>query len=75
MTLDKIGPGSPFVITRVTARGEIRARLMDMGFIGGARGTVLRKALLGDPIELKLGAYLVSLRLEEARNVHVSEPS
>jgi ferrous iron transport protein A len=73
MTLDKIGPGSAFVITRNTARGEIRTRLVDMGFIGGARGTVLRKALLGDPIELKLGGYLVSLRLVEARNIHVAE--
>ena len=71
MTLDKLGPGSSFVITRVTARGEIRTRLVDMGFIGGARGTVLRKVLLGDPIELKLGGYLVSLRLDEARSIQV----
>lgn len=73
MTLDQLGPGNEFVITRVIAHGEIRTRLVDMGFIGGAHGTVLRKALLGDPIELKLGAYLVSLRLEEARSIHVKD--
>ena len=72
MTLDTVDTGREFVITRVTAHGEIRARLVDMGFIGGARGTVLRKALLGDPIELRLGTYLVSLRKAEAQNIHVS---
>jgi ferrous iron transport protein A len=72
MTLDTVTAGTEFVITRLTAHGEIRTRLVDMGFVGGARGTVLRKALLGDPIELRLGTYLVSVRKAEAQNIHVS---
>lgn len=72
MTLDTFGPGQDFIIHGLTASGEIRRRLLDMGFIHGARGKVLRKALLGDPIELRLGTYLVSLRLKEARTIQVS---
>lgn len=72
MTLDTFRPGQDFIINGLTASGEIRKRLLDMGFIHGARGKVLRKALLGDPIELRLGTYLVSLRLKEARTIQVS---
>ena len=46
---------------------------MDMGFVYGANGKVLRKALLGDPIELRLGAYLISIRASEARDIEVCD--
>lgn len=71
MTLDQVEVGSEFTIAAVRARGEIRKRLVDMGFIHGANGRVLRKALLGDPIELKLGTYLISVRAMEARSIEV----
>ena len=71
MTLDQIKVGDDFTINAVRARGEIRRRLVDMGFVCGAFGRVLRKALLGDPIELRLGTYLISIRAAEARNIEV----
>ncbi len=71
MTLDQVQVGTNFTIIGVQAHGEIRKRLVDMGFIRGAHGKVLRKALLGDPIELRLGSYLVSVRTAEAENIEV----
>ena len=71
MTLDQISIGDDFVISSVNARGEIRRRLLDMGFTTGARGTLLRKALLGDPIEVRLGQYRVAVRLAEAQGIEV----
>jgi ferrous iron transport protein A len=71
MTLDQLSVGNEFVISKVSARGEIRKRLVDMGFVSGARGTLLRKALLGDPIEIRLGAYRVAVRIAEARQIEI----
>ncbi|PKN49928.1 MAG: hypothetical protein CVU63_00760 [Deltaproteobacteria bacterium HGW-Deltaproteobacteria-20] len=71
MTLDQVQVGSDFTISAIRARGEIRKRLVDMGFVHGANGKVLRKALLGDPIELRLGTYLISVRAAEAQNIEV----
>ncbi|MCL2822671.1 MAG: ferrous iron transport protein A [Polyangiaceae bacterium] len=73
MTLDQIPVGDAFTISTVRSRGEIRKRLVDMGFVYGANGKVLRKALLGDPIELRLGAYLISIRASEARDIEVCD--
>jgi Fe2+ transport system protein FeoA len=53
--------------------GEIRRRLMDMGFVRGATGKVLREALLRDPIELEMLGYRVSLRRAEAREIYVED--
>jgi hypothetical protein len=47
--------------------------LMDMGFIRGATGKVLREALLKDPIELEMMGYKISLRRAEAREIFVDE--
>ena len=74
MTLDQVGVGSEFVICRVSARGEIRRRLMDMGFTSGASGTLMRKAPFGDPIEVRLGPYRVAVRLAEAQGIEVAGP-
>ncbi len=71
MTLSEIKDGSNFRITRLKATGEIRRRLMDMGFIRGAQGKVLREALFKDPIELYLSGYRISLRRAEAKQISV----
>ncbi len=72
MTLDQVQVGTDFTISAVRAQGEIRKRLVDMGFVHGANGKVLRKALLGDPIELRLGAFLISVRASEAKTIEVA---
>ena len=73
MTLSDIQNGGYFKILRLKATGEIKRRLIDMGFIRGAEGRVLREALLKDPIELQLKGYKVSLRRAEARQIMVEE--
>jgi ferrous iron transport protein A len=71
MTLDQVRPGSEFIIAGLTARGEIRKRMVDMGFTTGAQGTLLRKAMFGGPIELRLGQSLVAVRITEAQKVQL----
>ena len=73
MTLSDIKNGGQFKILKLKATGEIKKRLIDMGFIRGAQGQVLREALLKDPIELQLKGFKVSLRRAEARKIMVEE--
>jgi len=75
MTLDDISENNDFRIIRLIAQGEIRKRLVDMGFISGTKGKVLRRALLNDPIELQLKGYKVSLRRSEAKQILVEDLS
>jgi len=75
LTLADLENGKSFRVLHVAANGEIRQRLIDMGFIRGATGRVLRKALLKDPIELEMLGYKVSLRRAEAREITVEEES
>ena len=74
MTLDQVHDGLPFVIDELCMRGEIRKRLVDMGFVAGAAGTVLRRAPLGGPIQLQIGRTRLALRLTEAQLVVVAQP-
>ncbi len=71
--LAELEPGDSFKVVKLTAKGEIRQRLLDMGFTRGADGKFLREALLRDPIEIQLGDYLLSLRRAEAADIVVEE--
>ena len=68
----KAGDGSA-VITRVGGEGALRCRLLDMGLIPKTRVCVTKVAPLGDPIELRLRDYSLSIRLEDARQIEVSD--
>jgi Fe2+ transport system protein FeoA len=59
------------VVDSVRGAGDLRRRLLEMGFYNGARVTAVRRAPLGDPVEFHLRGYNVSLRKEEARCVQV----
>lgn len=73
MTLDKLPIGKQAVILTVGGEGALRCRLLDMGLIPGTRLTVNKIAPMGDPIELRLRGYLLTIRLEDARNIEVEE--
>ena len=73
MTLDQLPVGGSAVITRVGGEGALRCRLLDMGLIPKTRVTVTKAAPLGDPIELRLRDYTLTLRLDDARQIEVSE--
>ena len=60
-------------IVTLKAKGEIRRRLLDMGLVKGVQITVVRKAPLGDPIEINLKGFNLSLRKEEAQSIVVNK--
>jgi Fe2+ transport system protein FeoA len=64
--LSELQPGSRGVVQKVNARGAIRHKLVEMGFIRGAELRVERLAPLGDPMELVIKGYHLTLRREES---------
>ncbi|MDY5612448.1 FeoA family protein [Dysosmobacter sp.] len=73
MTLDTLPIGQQAVITAVGGEGALRCRLLDMGLIPKTTIRVEKIAPLGDPIELRVRGYALSLRKEDARNISVEE--
>ncbi len=70
-TLDQFAIGESGVIVKVNGEGRVRRRLFDMGLTPGAEVYLRKKAPLGDPIEITLRGYELSLRKDEAINVEV----
>ena len=71
-TLDRIEPGCAVRFVKVLLpEGQTRQRVIDMGFMRGAVVRVVRLAPLGDPMQLCVKGYHLSLRLEEARGILV----
>ena len=71
MTLDKLPVGKSAVITRVGGEGELRFRFLDMGILPRTRVTMMKIAPLGDPMEIHLRDYELTLRREDAANIAV----
>ena len=71
MTLDKLPLGQEAVITAVGGEGALRCRLLDMGLIPKTRVRVEKVAPLGDPLELLVRGYSLSLRKEDAGKIEV----
>ncbi|WP_417042858.1 FeoA family protein [Dysosmobacter sp.] len=71
MTLDMLPLGQEAVITAVDGEGALRCHLLDMGLIPRTTVRVEKVAPLGDPIELRVRGYALSLRKEDARNITV----
>ncbi len=73
MTLDKCPIGGQGVIAAVGGTGPLRCRLLDMGLIPGTTVAVVKVAPMGDPIQLRLRGYELTLRLEDAREITLEE--
>ena len=71
MTLDKLPLGQEAVITAVGGEGALRCRLLDMGLIPKTRVRVEKVAPRGDPLELRVRGYSLSLRKEDAGKIEV----
>lgn len=69
--LSELKPGEEAIVVRVEGGGPLTRRLADMGLVVGAKVRVVRVAPLGDPMELEIRGYNLSLRREEARLVLV----
>jgi len=71
MTLDKLKAGRRGKIVKVGGGGPVRRRIVDMGVVKGTPVEVVKVAPLGDPIEVKIKGYSLSLRKEEAAGITV----
>ncbi len=73
MTLDKLKVGGSAVITAVGGEGPLRLRLLDMGLIPHTRVSVMKIAPMGDPIEIMVRGYVLTIRLEDAAKIEIKE--
>lgn len=73
MTLDQLRPGDSGIITSIGGQGVLRRRLLDMGLTPRTKVTVRKVAPLGDPIELFLRSYVLTIRQEEAAKIEIKE--
>lgn len=71
MTLDKLPIGKEAVITAVGGEGALRCRLLDMGIIPHTKIMIRKVAPMGDPIEIHLRGYELTIRLEDAQKIDV----
>lgn len=71
MTLDKLKIGQEAIIVEVGGEGALRCHLLDMGVIPKTKIMVRKVAPMGDPIEVHLRGYELSLRLDDAKKIKV----
>jgi ferrous iron transport protein B len=72
MTLDQLKIGQSAVISAVGGEGELRQHFLDMGVIPEAEVTLVKLAPMGDPMEIRLHGYELTLRLSDASKIEVS---
>ena len=73
MTLKELEIGKSAVIKNVGSEGALRQHFLDMGMIPGAEVTVVKLAPMGDPMELQIHGYELTLRLTEAAQIEIEE--
>lgn len=74
MKLSELSIGSTATILRVGGAGALRQHFLDMGLIQGTEVTVVKYAPMGDPVELRIHGYELTIRLADAENIETSEP-
>ena len=73
MTLKDLKIGKSAVIKKVGGEGSLRQHFLDMGVIPGVRAVVVKYAPMGDPIELRIHGYELTLRLADAEKIEIDE--
>ena len=71
MTLKELAIGESAVIVSVGGEGALRQHFLDMGVIPGAEVTLVKYAPMGDPMELRIHGYELTLRLADAQQIEV----
>ena len=71
MTLNEIPVGGVCTVTKLNGTGKLRRRIMDMGITKGVEIKVVKIAPLGDPMELNVRVYELSIRKSEAESIEV----
>lgn len=70
-TLDQLCPGEVAVVTKVNGNGAVKRRIIDMGLVAGSPVFLQKYAPLGDPLEIKIKNFNLSLRKAEAALIEV----
>ena len=73
MTLDMLKNGETAIIKTVGGEGALRLRFLDMGLIPHTAGTLQKTAPMGDPIEIRVRGYELTLRKADARLIEVEK--
>lgn len=73
MKLNQLKPGQSAIIDEVKGEGALRQHLLDMGMIPGEKVTLIKLAPMGDPIEVMIHDYELTLRLADAANIIVEK--
>ena len=73
MKLNELQIGSTATILSIGGEGALRQHFLDMGLIQGTEVTVVQYAPMGDPIELRLHGYELTIRLKDAKNIEISK--
>ena len=71
MTLKEVKPGSTVKVVKISGEGAVKSRIMEMGLTKGIEVLVLKVAPLGDPVEVTVRDYELSLRKADAELVEV----
>jgi ferrous iron transport protein B len=72
MTLDELKTGESARIVKIGGAGALRQHFLDMGLIPGAEVKVVRFAPMGDPMEVRIHGYELSLRLDDAAQIEIT---
>lgn len=73
LSLDELHPGDKAVIRRIQGTSVEEAHLMEMGLLPGTSVELIKRAPLGDPIELRVRRYHLSIRSDEAHAILVEK--
>jgi len=72
MTLDQLGIGNSAIIKKVEGEEALRLRLLDMGLIPRTMVKLIKVAPMGDPIQIQVRGYELTLRKDDAKNITIS---
>lgn len=73
MKLEELKEGESARIVAIGGTGSLRKRILDLGMTKGCRITLVRKAPLGDPLEVELRGYRLTVRKSEASSVEIEK--
>ncbi len=73
MTLNELEIGKEAVIVAVNGKGALRRRLLDMGLTPHTKVMVRKVAPMGDPIEIHVRSYELTIRIDDAKDIEVEE--
>ncbi len=71
MTLNQLAVGKSATVEKVGGEGALRLRLLDMGIIPGTKVKMQKVAPLGDPMQIALRGYELTIRKEDAENIEI----